>query len=86
MASIAYDLYNSELKNTGLRIRTPQTINNVTRSEVPSYIKSLGGGVLKIPYSNAGQGVYTITNKNELNDFMGQQHHYDKACTTHQGK
>lgn len=82
MAAIAYDLYNSELKGTGLSIRTPQTINNVTRSEIPFYIKSLGGrGVLKVPYSNAGQGVYTITNKTELNDFMGQHYHYDKVCT-----
>ncbi|KAJ6641885.1 hypothetical protein Bhyg_06830, partial [Pseudolycoriella hygida] len=82
MAAIAYDLYNAELTGTGLSIRTPQTINNVTRSEIPFYIKSLGGrGVLKVPYSNAGQGVYTITNKTELNDFMGQNYHYDKACT-----
>lgn len=81
MAAIAYDLYNSELAGTGLAIRTPQTINNVTRNEIPFHIKSFGGrGVLKVPYSNAGQGVFTITNKTELNAFMGQQFHYDKAC------
>lgn len=81
MAATAYEMYNTELIGTGLSIRTPQTINNVTRCEIPHYIKSMGGrGVLKVPYSNAGQGVYTITNKNELNDFMGQNYHYDKAC------
>lgn len=82
MAAISYDLYNSELSGTGLSIRTPHTINNVTRCQIPVYIKSMGGrGVLKVPYSNAGQGVYTITNKTELKDFMGQHYHYDKACT-----
>lgn len=81
MAAIAYDQYNSELMGTGLSIRTPQTVNNVTRRDIPFHIKSMGGrGVLKIPYSNAGQGVYTITNKIELNDFMSQNYHYDKAC------
>lgn len=82
MAAIAYEMYNSELTGTGLSIRTPQTINNVTRCQIPFHIKSMGGsGVLKVPYSNAGQGVYTITNKTELNDFMRQEYHYDKACS-----
>ncbi|KAG4079761.1 hypothetical protein HA402_014892 [Bradysia odoriphaga] len=79
MAAIAYDQYNCELAGTGLSIRTPQTISNVNRCKIPFYIKSMGGrGVLKIPYSNAGQGVYTITNKIELKDFMSQSYHYDK--------
>jgi hypothetical protein len=71
MASRAYDFYNSEIVDTGLSIKTPETINNVTLGEVPLWIRSMGGhAVLKVPYSNAGQGVYTITNKNELNDFL----------------
>ncbi|KAJ3355176.1 hypothetical protein HDU91_005695 [Kappamyces sp. JEL0680] len=37
-----------------------------------------GHGVIKVPYSNAGQGVYTITNKEELTQFMDTDHHYDK--------
>ena len=37
-----------------------------------------GHAVIKVPYSNAGQGVYTITNQDELNDFMAIPHHYDK--------
>jgi hypothetical protein len=79
MASRAYDFYNSEIVDTGLSIKTPETINNVTLGEVPLWIRSMGGhAVLKVPYSNAGQGVYTITNKNELNDFLSQDHHYDK--------
>ncbi|EIE85790.1 hypothetical protein RO3G_10500 [Rhizopus delemar RA 99-880] len=79
MASRAYDFYNSEIVDTGLSIKTPETINNVTLGEIPLWIRSMGGhAVLKVPYSNAGQGVYTITNKNELNDFLSQDHHYDK--------
>jgi hypothetical protein len=80
MAARAYDFYNSELMGTGLSIKTPETINNVTLGEIPLYINSMGGhAVLKVPYSNAGQGVYTITNSTELKDFMSQDHHYDKV-------
>lgn len=34
--------------------------------------------MIKVPYSNAGQGVYTITNAEELEAFMKMDHHYDK--------
>ncbi|KAI8375364.1 hypothetical protein EDC96DRAFT_496958 [Choanephora cucurbitarum] len=79
MAARAYDFYNKDIVGTGLSIKTPETINNVTRGEIPLWISSMGGhAVLKVPYSNAGQGVYTITNQSELNDFMNQDHHYDK--------
>ncbi|KAH6602421.1 hypothetical protein BASA61_001133 [Batrachochytrium salamandrivorans] len=79
MASRAYDFFNSELCGTGLMIRVPETIRNVTKSEIPLWIDSMGGhAVLKVPYSNAGQGVYTITNKKELDDFMNTDHFYDK--------
>ncbi|KAG2197013.1 hypothetical protein INT46_005275 [Mucor plumbeus] len=79
MAARAYDFYNKDIGGTGLSIKTPETINNVTRGEIPLWINSMGGhAVLKVPYSNAGQGVYTITNQTELDDFMGQDHHYDK--------
>ncbi|CAO3702142.1 unnamed protein product [Rhizopus stolonifer] len=79
MASRAYDFYNSEIVDFGLSIKTPETINNVTLGEVPLWIRSMGGhAVLKVPYSNAGQGVYTITNKKEMDNFLNQEHHYDK--------
>lgn len=55
MAARAYDFYNAELRGTGLAIRTPETINNVTMGEISLWIKSMGGhAVLKVPYSNAG--------------------------------
>lgn len=79
MASRAYDFYNAELEGTGLNIRMPETIRNVTLGEVPLWVDSMGGhAVLKVPYSNAGQGVYTITNPKDLEVFMTQEHHYDK--------
>ena len=81
MAARAYELYNAELEseNTGLAIRIPETIRNVSKNEIPLWMESMGGhAVVKVPYSNAGQGVYTITNAQELDDFMQIDHHYDK--------
>ena len=79
MADRAYDFFNHELEDTGLNIRVPETIRNVSKSEIPLWIDSMGGhAVLKVPYSNAGQGVYTITNERELKEFMDKDHHYDK--------
>jgi hypothetical protein len=34
--------------------------------------------IAEIDVSYIGQGVYTITNKQELSDFMAKDHHYDK--------
>ena len=87
MAARAYEFLNAELQDTGLSVRTPETIRNVAKSEIPLWLDSMGGhAVLKVPYSNAGnkfflmvgQGVYTITNPKELQDFMNIDHHYDK--------
>ncbi|KAF9351525.1 hypothetical protein BGX34_000511 [Mortierella sp. NVP85] len=79
MAAKAYELFNAELADSGLHVRVPETINNVTKNEIPLWLDSMGGhAVVKVPYSNAGQGVYTITNKQELQDFMDTPQHYDK--------
>ncbi|TPX49256.1 hypothetical protein SeLEV6574_g01573 [Synchytrium endobioticum] len=79
MAARAYEFLNAELHGTGLSIKMPETIRNVSKSEIPLWIDSMGGhAVLKVPYSNAGQGVYTITSPAELADFMTKDHHYDK--------
>ncbi|MEZ4988255.1 MAG: hypothetical protein R2795_25045 [Saprospiraceae bacterium] len=37
-----------------------------------------GQAVVKVPYSNAGQGVFTIVNKGELERFMEMDFHYDR--------
>ncbi|KAF9308498.1 hypothetical protein BG003_011030 [Podila horticola] len=79
MAAKAYEFFNAELADSGLHVRVPETINNVTKNEIPLWLDSMGGhAVVKVPYSNAGQGVYTITNKQELQEFMDTPQHYDK--------
>eukprot|EP01027_Heterolobosea_sp_BB2_P014705 GEZU01021093.1.p1 GENE.GEZU01021093.1~~GEZU01021093.1.p1 ORF type:complete len:509 (-),score=173.60 GEZU01021093.1:43-1569(-) len=79
VASKAYDIYNAELGHYGLVIRTPETIRDVNKNEIPLWIENFGGyAVVKNPYSNAGQGVWTITNRDELREFMDQKHQYDQ--------
>ena len=79
MASKAYAFYNTELAPKNLKIITPKTIWDVNKNEVPLWVTNLGGkAVVKNPYSNAGQGVYTIVNKKELDDFMSLEFDYDK--------
>lgn len=78
-ASLAYELMNAELMGSGLMIRTPETFRNVTKAEVPLLIRQMGGfGVVKVPYGNAGQGVYTITTAAELDQFLSTDFEYDK--------
>lgn len=82
MAARAYDFYNKDIEGTGLCIKTPETMNNISLGEIPLWLNSMGGhAVLKVPYSNAGQGVYTITNQAELDSFLDIDHHYDKVCS-----
>lgn len=79
MASKAYDIYNAELEAHNLKILTPETIWDVNKNEIPLWVSKFGGkAVVKIPYSNAGQGVFTITNKKELDDFMAIDIQYEK--------
>ncbi|MCA9669502.1 MAG: hypothetical protein KC503_28100 [Myxococcales bacterium] len=79
VAAKAYDIFNAELAGSGLQIRTPETIWDVGHSEVPLWVKSLGGlAVIKNPYSNAGQGIWTITNDSELKAFMKLEQDYDQ--------
>jgi len=79
LAAKAYDLFNAAHKESGLRVRTPETIWDVTLPEVPMWVERMGGvAVVKNPYSNAGQGVWTITSKTELDDFMALEHPYDR--------
>ena len=79
VAMKAYDIYNAELEASGLQIRTPQTIGDVSKQEVPLWVQRFGGqAVVKIPYSNAGQGVFTIVNEAELDRFMETEHTYDR--------
>jgi hypothetical protein len=78
-ADKAYEFFNHKNHNKGITIRTPVTIRDVFKREVPIWVKSMGGcAVVKNPYSNAGQGVYTICSKEELDAFMAEDHQYSK--------
>lgn len=78
VASKAYDLYNAARQDEGLKIHTPETIWDVSKEEVPIWVQRMGGvAVVKVPYSNAGQGVYTITSAEELEAFMASDQVYD---------
>lgn len=81
MAAKAYEFLNADMTTAGagLHINTPETIRDVSKREVPLYVKYFGGhAVVKVPYGNAGQGVYTILSKEELDAFMAEEHHYDR--------
>tara|TARA_R110000868_G_scaffold72133_1_gene210373 strand:+ start:1011 stop:2447 length:1437 start_codon:yes stop_codon:yes gene_type:complete len=79
VASKAYDLFNASLRKDGLNIQTPETVEGVGKLEIPMWIKRFGGfAVIKNPYSNAGQGVFTITSELELEEFMEMDHDYDQ--------
>lgn len=80
VAAKAYDFFNAELGEYGMHINTPETIWDVSKQEIPLWFKRLGGqAVVKVPYSNAGQGVYTITSEEELKKFMdNEDFNYDQ--------
>ncbi len=79
VAAKAYDVFNATNAEAGLAVRTPETIWDVAKTEVPMWVQSMGGvAVVKNPYSNAGQGVYTITNAEELQAFMDSEQNYDR--------
>lgn len=79
LANKAYDFYNSQLTHSGLKINMPETIKDVNKVEIPLWVEKFGGkAVIKNPYSNAGQGVYTITTPEELDSFMTITHNYNQ--------
>ena len=79
IASKAYEFLNASLSGSGLAVRTPETIRDVHHAEIPLWVKRFGGyAVVKVPYSNAGQGVYTITSQAELDALMEMSFPYDR--------
>jgi len=79
VASKAYEQLNNELRNKNLKIHTPATVWDVKKQDIPYWMEKMGGQlVIKVPYSNAGQGVFTIINQYELNAFMQQEFHYEQ--------
>ncbi len=79
IAAKAYDFFNAELEGTGLKIATPETIWDVSKRDVKLWVRRFNyKAVVKNPYSNAGQGVWPISNKEELEEFMKIETHYDR--------
>ncbi|MDA8793662.1 hypothetical protein N9N67_10460 [Bacteriovoracaceae bacterium] len=99
LANKAYEMFNSEIGESGLKIQTPETIKDVSKLEIPLWVQRFGGkAVIKNPYSNAGQGVWTVTNEKELAQFMEGEYpynqfiiqsligHYDWSSTSQHGR
>ncbi len=76
MAFTAYHQMNEKLlaNDAGFSINMPKTFNNIEMKDIPGKIKELGGlAVVKVPYSNAGQGVYVISSDDDLKAFQKDQ-------------
>ncbi|MGB0647403.1 MAG: hypothetical protein ACPGQS_09535 [Bradymonadia bacterium] len=79
IASKAYEIQNGIMADEGLSITIPETIPDVSKNEVPLWVARFGGhAVIKVPYSNAGQGVYPILSDTDLDAFMDLRHTYDR--------
>lgn len=73
VASGAYDVFNEKFKDKGIGIFTPKTFTKVPYEELKKYLEILGGSmVIKVPDSNAGQGVYTVVSEEELEFALSQ--------------
>jgi hypothetical protein len=78
-AAKAYEVFNGRYRAQGLEILTPQSFTNVRKQEIPLLVGRLGGrAVVKVPYLNAGQGIYTLVSDEELDAFMATEHPYDE--------
>ncbi|RIB28315.1 hypothetical protein C2G38_1930914, partial [Gigaspora rosea] len=79
MASKSFESFNNELSGSGLAIHFPETICNINKSEVPSYIEKMGGrAVIKAPYDSLGKDIYIITNSEELKKFLDANLPYER--------
>ncbi|RAV28656.1 ATP-grasp domain-containing protein [Sinomicrobium soli] len=66
-AYMAYRKFNEQFRKYGLEIHTPETFLEVEHGDLPEYFEKLGRSmVVKVPDSNAGQGVYTVTSEKEM--------------------
>ncbi|SFW53950.1 hypothetical protein SAMN02927921_02186 [Sinomicrobium oceani] len=66
-AYMAYQKFNDKFRASGLEIHTPHTYLEVEHKDLFHYFEKLGRSmVIKVPDSNAGQGVYTVTSQEEM--------------------
>ncbi|KCV67931.1 hypothetical protein H696_05657 [Fonticula alba] len=76
IAAYAYGAFNAndQHRRSGLQIRAPATWPSITLDEVEMRVRNLQGhAVVKVPYANAGQGIYTITNDADLQAFLAEE-------------
>ncbi|KRX71541.1 Chromosome transmission fidelity protein 18 -like protein [Trichinella sp. T6] len=79
VAAKAYQRFNELHQASGLKINVPYTVTDVTLEGIQEYaVKMNHQLVVKVPYSNCGVGVFTITCEAELQRFMETAHTYDK--------
>lgn len=67
IAAKAYNEFNQN--NPDLAIDIPYTTEEMNKQEVINLLKKWKYGVVKLPYSNAGQGVFTIASERDLKEF-----------------
>jgi hypothetical protein len=78
-AARAYERFNMRWAGRGLRIATPRTLCDVAWEEVAERVARMGGlAVVKVPYANAGQGIWTITGPRELQAFLDSPRRYER--------
>lgn len=78
VAAMAYEIFNAQYGGSGLTIHIPETVRDVQKEEIPFVVQKFGGhAVIKIPYSNAGQGVFIVTDSNQLEEFMARDYPYN---------
>lgn len=79
MAALAYERFNVDFGGAGFRIVTPVTEVNVGRADLMQAVEACRGqAVIKVPYSNAGREVFTITNAADWAHFMARDFIYDQ--------
>uniref|UniRef100_A0A5S6QY74 ATP-grasp domain-containing protein n=1 Tax=Trichuris muris TaxID=70415 RepID=A0A5S6QY74_TRIMR len=79
VAAKAYKQFNEIHAGAGLKINVPYTLTDVTKKGIMEHAEEMNHQmVVKVPYSNCGVGVYTITCKEELQRFFDAGHTYDK--------
>lgn len=90
LAAKAYESLNQELASSGCnaQIITPHTLVDARIEDVPEFVRRLGGkAVVKIPYSNAGQGIFPISTELEISNFERQAQrsvlNEEQACSAY---
>lgn len=82
IANKAYDNFNDEFSNTGIKIHKPLTLTDIDLKDIAEHVRNMNYcSVIKIPYSNSGQEVFIIRCEKDLNDFLREVNNFTyKKC------